>query len=72
MMPSLLEQLTRHGSVTLEGYGHQVGGQFRIMKFGDSLCKPSYLRESMFYESLSEELKTFTATYYGEQEGCVF
>ena len=54
----------------LEGYRHQVGGQFQLMKYGESVCKPLVLRENIFYESLSEELKTFTAVYHGEL--CVY
>ncbi len=65
---SLMEELVRQGSVVLEGYRHQVGGQFQLMKFGECVCKPLVLRENKFYESLSEELKTFTAVYHGE--GC--
>ena len=65
-MVSLLEELTRHGSVRLEGYKNQVGGQFQLMKYGDCVCKPLVLRESKFYQCLSEELKSFTAAYHGD------
>ncbi len=66
MASSLMEELVRQGSVMLEGYRHQVGGQFQLMKYGESVCKPLVLRENIFYESLSEELKAFTAVYHGE------
>ncbi len=30
-----MEELVRQGSVVLEGYRHQVGGQFQLMKYGE-------------------------------------
>lgn len=65
-MAVLFEQLARNGSVQLEGYGHQVGGQYLLMKYGDTVCKPLVRREDHFYNCLTDELKPFTATYYGE------
>ena len=65
-MAVLFERLARNGSVQLEGYGHQVGGQYLLMKFGDTVCKPLIRREDQFYDSLTAELKSFTANYYGE------
>ena len=50
----------------LEGYGHQVGGHFLLMKFEDSaICKPLIQREHFFYETLPEDLKQFLPAYYG-------
>ena len=64
-MSVLLEQLAKHGSVPLEGYGHQVGGHFLLMKFEDTICKPLIRREHFFYETLPEDLKLFLPAYYG-------
>lgn len=65
-MSLLLERLAEHGSVPLEGYGHQVGGHFLLMKFEDAaICKPLIQREHFFYETLPEDLKLFLPGYYG-------
>ena len=65
-MSLLLERLAEHGSVPLEGYGHQVGGHFLLMKFEDAaICKPLIQREHFFYETLPDDLKLFLPAYYG-------
>lgn len=61
----LLDKLARNGSVALEGYGDQVGGQFLLMKFGDAVCKPLVRNEDQFYRCMSNQLKLFAAAYYG-------
>ena len=68
-MSVLIERLAEHGSAPLEGYGHQVGGHFLLMKYEDAaICKPLIKREHFFYETLPDDLKLFLPAYYGNNK----
>ena len=59
-------------SVQLKAFDHQVGGHFLLMKLTkDTVCKPLVAREHFFYDSIPQELRSFTPEFFGERERSV-
>ncbi len=53
-------------AIPLCPFRDQVGGNFMILEINDQyICKPLQARETMFYETLPDELKRFTPEYKG-------
>jgi len=65
-MAELLDKLSREGSISLETYGHQVGGHHLLFKFEEMLCKPVNERERFFYATAPDEIKRYIPGYFGE------
>ena len=65
-MAVLLDKLSREGPISLETYGHQVGGHHLLFKFEDTLCKPVNERERFFYVTAPDEIKRYIPGYFGE------
>ena len=57
---------TSDQSIPLRPFRDQVGGNFMLLEIDDNyICKPLQARETLFYETLPEELKMFTPEYKG-------
>ena len=52
--------------IRLQIFGQQVGGHSLLLKLSEqAVCKPLMSREQFFYESIPQELRSYTPEYYG-------
>ena len=53
-------------AIPLRPFRDQVGGNFMILEIDEKyICKPLQARETLFYETIPDELRRFTPEYKG-------